>query len=182
MAPNPRLVAARLDALYAQLPRLDCQGLCADSCGPIPAGLAEQQRMERRAGVALGTTDHRALVDGTLECGLECTMLRDGRCTAYDVRPMICRLWGVAEPMRCPYGCRPDGGLLSLEEGYAFLAEAYDIAGWPPGLQRYAKEEIAELARHPDLRAAVIAAIRPPTLAGRRGSLSPSVIERGYRL
>lgn len=32
----------------------------------------------------------------------------DGRCTAYEVRPMICRLWGVTRSMACPWGCIPD--------------------------------------------------------------------------
>ena len=30
-----------------------------------------------------------------------------GRCTVYAARPMICRLWGVAQGMACPWGCQP---------------------------------------------------------------------------
>src|SRR2546429_6087610 len=41
------------------------------------------------------------------------SMLRNGRCTVYEVRPMICRLWGMVEGMQCPHGCVPEGGHLT---------------------------------------------------------------------
>lgn len=180
MAPNPRRIHARLDALYAQLPPLDCQGLCADSCGPIPAGTAERQRMERAAGRRLEAPEVLTPVDGVLEVCHECSMLKDGRCAVYDARPMICRLWGLVEDMPCPYGCAPEGGRLSVGEGFAFLAEAFEIAGWPAGWERFAKDEIKRLAEQPAVRRAILQ-LRRPTVAGRRGSLRPTVIERGYR-
>jgi Fe-S-cluster containining protein len=176
VAPNPRRIAAKLDALYGQLPAIDCRGLCVDSCGPIPAGHAERERMERAHGRPLHATPVRTVIDGTLELCHECSMLEDGRCVAYDIRPMICRLWGIVANLKCPYGCVPVGGHLSVEEGYAFLAEAFDIAGWPPGWQRFSRAEIAELVKDPRRRAAVLDRFRP-TLAGRRGSLPPTVIE-----
>jgi Fe-S-cluster containining protein len=181
MARNPRRVWARLDALYAQLPGIDCQGLCADSCGPIPAGGMEQERIQRTAGRAVSAAPVRTVVDDTLEVCHECSMLVDGRCSVYDIRPMICRLWGLTEDMPCIYGCVPEGGLLSVEEGYAFLAEAFDVAGWPPGWERYARQEIREMVADPKRRASFINHHRP-TVAGRRASLPPSVIERGYRV
>lgn len=180
MAPNPRRIAARLDALYARLPRLECQGLCADSCGPIPAGAAERERMERVRGRSLRAAPQRTVVDGTIEVCHECSMMVNGRCSVYDIRPMICRLWGMTEDMPCPYGCVPEGGHLSVGDGYVFLAEAFDIAGWPPGWEPYAKEEIRGLAADPQRRRLVLQHHRP-TLAGRRASLKPSVIERGYQ-
>lgn len=82
MAPNPRRLDARLDALYKQVPSIECRGVCDDSCGPIDGSLREVQRIEAASGK-------------TLSCGqgAACSMLTDERrCGVYEVRPMICRL------------------------------------------------------------------------------------------
>lgn len=181
MAPNPRRVAAKLDELYAQLPAIDCQGLCVDSCGPIPAGVAERERIERARGRRLEATEVRSLVDTTVEACHECSMMDNGRCAVYDIRPMICRLWGLAENFRCPYGCEPER-MLTVEESYAFLARAYAIAGAPPGVDVSELANVDELlGADPRARAMLIAHSRP-TIAGRRASIMPTVIERGRRL
>jgi Fe-S-cluster containining protein len=85
-------------ALYRSLPTLACKGLCADSCGPIAATALEAERMRTAAGFKPLTLDAE-----TLTCGY----LQAGRCAVYDVRPLICRLWGAADGMRCPHGCEP---------------------------------------------------------------------------
>lgn len=36
-----------------------------------------------------------------------CPALVKKRCSGYEGRPLICRLFGVAEGMPCPYGCKP---------------------------------------------------------------------------
>jgi Fe-S-cluster containining protein len=30
------------------------------------------------------------------------------RCTVYEARPLICRVYGAAEGLRCPHGCTPE--------------------------------------------------------------------------
>lgn len=50
------------------------------------------------------------------------------RCSAYDKRPMICRLWGVVETMKCPHGCRPSPRYLTDEQGKDMLALAREIS------------------------------------------------------
>ena len=37
-----------------------------------------------------------------------CPLLKDGACSVYDRRPAICRLWGLTEELRCPFGCEPE--------------------------------------------------------------------------
>jgi hypothetical protein len=37
--------------------------------------------------------------------GTSCELLVDGRCSIYQDRPLICRLYGVAEGLPCPHGC-----------------------------------------------------------------------------
>ena len=41
---------------------------------------------------------------------------------------MICRLWGVAESMPCPNGCKPTREL-SDAETYTFLLTTYKLGG-----------------------------------------------------
>ena len=98
--PDAEVLAARLTlaSMYASLPTVVCKGLCAESCGPIACSQAEADRMEAAAGRPLEFA--RRLTCGYLDQG-------NRRCTVYVVRPMICRLWGVAKEMRCPWGCEP---------------------------------------------------------------------------
>ena len=59
---------------------------------------------------------------------------------------MICRLWGMVERMPCPYGCRPDGGLLPDGEGRRLLLEAERIGGADPQeLERLAADLLERL-------------------------------------
>jgi len=54
---------------------------------------------------------------------LTCPLLSDGRCTVYEIRPTICRLWGMVDAMPCVFGCQPTR-LLSRDQGYEFLERA----------------------------------------------------------
>jgi Fe-S-cluster containining protein len=59
---------------------------------------------------------------------LKCDKLSGGRCTVYPDRPLICRLFGVVEQMRCPFGCVPER-FLSERAAYALLERAEKLAG-----------------------------------------------------
>jgi hypothetical protein len=145
--PNPRKQDRELDALYATLPKLTCQGYCHDSCGPIDMSLRERQRIVQRARKPV-------------ECprGALCSMLDEQRrCSVYEIRPMVCRLWGLVRSMPCQYGCRPDGGLLSDAEGVRLLVQSERLGGSPLGdtRQRLAEETLASLSEDELARAAV---------------------------
>lgn len=136
MAPNPRRVDERLDALYAELPTIACQGLCSDSCGPIEMSVRERRRIEEK--------------HGPVSCGFgaSCTML-DGqrRCRAYAERPLICRLWGLMESMPCHYGCKPEPGYLTDAESFLFLTKADEIGGSPSDRDQRLYRELAIQAK-----------------------------------
>lgn len=110
---------ARLLALYALLPRLECRGLCAESCGPIGMTTLEARRIERLTGRALPMLDDETLV---------CPFLANRRCGIYPVRPLLCRLWGLVETMPCPFGCRPERYLTDTEAA-ALLKAARQLSG-----------------------------------------------------
>jgi hypothetical protein len=105
--------------LYRKLPGIPCKGLCVDSCGPVAVGAAEHRRMTAAGGPFTYQPE-------TERCGY----LVDGRCTVYRDRPFICRLWGVEESMRCPYGCVPDR-VVPHDEGVALLERLAGRWVWP---------------------------------------------------
>lgn len=118
-------VDVELNEVYAQIPDIGCRGLCADACGPIDMGPGERARM-RRAGVKIPTRAQAVQEvidsDGKWSCP---ALTADDRCSARDVRPAICRIWGATEDLPCPYGCRPaNGRLLTGAESYALLDAA----------------------------------------------------------
>lgn len=112
-------VASTIDiaTIYARIPSIACRGLCHGSCGPVPATRAEIATIEAQSSHAWGVTRD-----------FTCTMLAGGRCSVYESRPLLCRLWGVVEKMACPHGCIPDRWL-SDDEAKALLDSAGKIGG-----------------------------------------------------
>lgn len=135
-------VGAKLDALYAQLPSLDCKGKCWESCGPVRMSPGERDRILREAGVEIPPPEQMAR-DGCKTC----PALKDRRCTVYEIRPMACRLWGTDESMRCPLGCEPDGGWIGEVEGVGFKYKSYLIGGFPSGVTKMTPKQVAEFLR-----------------------------------
>ncbi|RJL21048.1 YkgJ family cysteine cluster protein [Bailinhaonella thermotolerans] len=120
-------IDAALRAIYDQIPEVGCVGRCADVCGPIEMHPRERQRIAQ-AGVPIPPWQEQ--LDVLARTGdYSCPALIEGRCSVYELRPVICRLWGAAQTLVCPYGCRPaQGGLLSDEDAYGLLAQALAIA------------------------------------------------------
>lgn len=180
MAPNPRRLDARLDALYDQLPSMSCKGLCHDSCGPIEMTVRERQRIRERTGE-----------DVTCGMGATCSMLTpDRKCGVYDIRPMICRGWGLTRTMRCPYGCEPDDGFMEDADLFRLLGEADVVGGRDGGrTERLQAGILQALQSDPEERARANALARAmyerPTINGRFDTLDrsnvPSAIERKKR-
>jgi Fe-S-cluster containining protein len=110
-----------LQDLYDQIPELECQGHCAANrhntcCGPIGCSVIEAELLEAYDGIRCGWMplgNGRVMMDIPRPgepgyAGFVCPHLGlNGRCEAYEVRPMICRLWGTTPRMKCPWGCKP---------------------------------------------------------------------------
>lgn len=119
-----------LDELYAQVPDIDCKGHCWDACGPIDAGLRERVRLAR-AGVRLPTFEAAQRASARTVYDYRCPALSDdNRCTVYEIRPMICRIWGATRMLRCQWGCKPRRGQQLLTDAETMmLLDAAEKAG-----------------------------------------------------
>lgn len=89
------------------VPDVACKGLCAEACGPVAMTAREAARLTRAWPGVETWTAADGFVHLAVGPDLVCPVLVDGRCGAYRARPMICRLWGTVERMRCPHGCEP---------------------------------------------------------------------------
>lgn len=85
-----------VQSLYRLVPDVGCKGLCTQSCGPILYSVAEGSSIARKHGARPVPSN-----------GGTCSSLRDGKCSVYADRPMICRLYGAVASMRCQWGCAP---------------------------------------------------------------------------
>lgn len=123
--PDPEAVAA-LEALYAQLPALRCKGACADSC---VAGLGMTPLEHQRVAAAGVPIPLREGNPGP-QRGTRCPALSAiDTCRVYEVRPMICRLFGLISAMRCEAGCVPEGGWLDDRQAMALMVEVMVVGG-----------------------------------------------------
>lgn len=117
----------QLQEIWDQLPTITCQGLCADSCCSMWQTTLEQQIIQRRTGRTLPL----------IHAGSPCTALTIlRRCSIYEHRPLICRLWGMTASMRCDYGCIPEGGFLTDRQAYELIAQVAELAGDHEGAEQ----------------------------------------------
>jgi Fe-S-cluster containining protein len=113
-----RVVAAQLDALYAELPTIACQGRCAVSCkGGIPLTDHEAKRLQM-------ATHRKPRTDADGRCVY---LNAAERCDAYAVRPLMCRAWGLVASLSCMHGCVPDRWLPAVE--FLRIAQAIERLG-----------------------------------------------------
>lgn len=118
-------VPVQIRRVWDQVPSTNCKGLCVDSCGPISASPLEQRLL---AAHDIRLVDPIAELTGFVITGTanDCPALVDGRCSVYEIRPTVCRLWGAVEDMPCPYGCEPEGGRLSRDAGRRILNQSLE--------------------------------------------------------
>ena len=119
--------------IYSQLPSLECKKLCYPVCGPIHVSKAEKRvvvNFLRNSGIPIRefktfrTPEVRNHVlkkhddsDGCLTCPY---LTKERLCSIYPARPLICRLWGVVENLKCPHGCVPSR-YLTVKEASRFV-------------------------------------------------------------
>jgi hypothetical protein len=109
-----------LKELYATIPSIDCSGKCRDQCTLIPMDEVELLYLQKVADPNYmepppGSGSSAPVI--LIPRGKECQFLVGGRCSVYEHRPLICRLFGVAQGLTCPHGCKPHRTLSRLQAG-----------------------------------------------------------------
>lgn len=84
----------QLENLYSQVPTFKCLSHCTDCCGPIFFSGLEASRIKMKYKPPTST---------------KCPFTIKGECGIYEVRPMICRLFGAVNDPKlfCSFKCGP---------------------------------------------------------------------------
>jgi Fe-S-cluster containining protein len=104
------------EVLYRRIPAFRCKPGCSACCGPVPFSRTEWERIPDKKTAA----------------GIDCPYSGTRGCAIYENRPFMCRLFGAAASLSCPFGSRPDR-MLSAEEAaeltgrYMELMRAEDL-------------------------------------------------------
>lgn len=113
--------------IWMMIPDSGCIGLCQEACTAIDMTVEERRMLEEvLPGFPSG---EKMMYDVKYDPGYRCPALDEGRCTVYDVRPTVCRLWGSADSVPCPWGCVPKGGRLTEEQATSIWRMAFEIGG-----------------------------------------------------
>ena len=97
-----------LKELYKKIPSSVCKDGCSKCCRDVIQFTPSEEK-------AMGGYSN----DG------KCVHLKDGKCSVYENRAFVCRLFGTSEMLRCE-GCTPSH-VLSEEETSALIHEYVKI-------------------------------------------------------
>lgn len=87
--------------VYRDIPSIRCKGLCHHQCTVIGYTEVERRMMTAAGGKAPSFDTDR----------MRCNYLtEDNRCSIYNARPFVCRIYGVSKDLVCPHGCKPNNG------------------------------------------------------------------------
>lgn len=108
-----------LHKIYAKIPDAGCKGLCTNQCTIIGMAKGEWDDIVKRTGIRPHLTDSG-----------DCSFLKDGKCSIYQFRPLVCRLFGSVDndALRCEHGCLPDKPL-TIEQSDALVNEVEKFCG-----------------------------------------------------
>jgi Fe-S-cluster containining protein len=113
MGKGPSRVAEVHRQIYASIPGFECIEGCTDCCGPVPWSRFEL----KQAGLSRPPPER---------ADQRCPYSLAGNCGVHQARPLMCRLFGAVEDLRCPHGRGPLE-LLSTEQGHD-LVRRYKLA------------------------------------------------------
>src|SRR5271154_278311 len=96
---NTRL--RKLKQIDRKIPFIECKGLCYDSCTVIGMSELEMKNINEVSGKEIFKSIEETiekLKNAKSNSDLRCPMLSDdNRCSVYENRPLICRLYGVVK-------------------------------------------------------------------------------------
>lgn len=120
----------KIDELLSGLPTFQCKEGCFDCCGPVKLSRLEYLRCIKVSGRS--AKDVKQQMQNNLKQGIYACSLLDTetkKCTVYEVRPAICRLFGVVKgELLCPHGYAPESSaLISDEQSREILRKVDDL-------------------------------------------------------
>lgn len=80
----------QLKQLYDRIPTFVCEPGCNDCCGPVAMSKTERKK--------IGLDSSITPVDSTMTC----KFYTHSCCSIYKDRPLLCRLFGTTEKLKCP--------------------------------------------------------------------------------
>ena len=129
-----------LREVWSLIPNIKCEGKCYGACttldftSPIEKKAVRSYRIERRLPyfefkvlsppspeIAKHQAEGHEPNDGCLTCPY---LTAQKRCSVYDVRPILCRIYGVSEILRCPFGCQPER-VLTVDESSLIMGKLW---------------------------------------------------------
>ena len=78
---------------------MKCDDGCGDCCGIAPCSEEEFEKIK------LYVREHKIV---PVAQGIKCPLYIDGKCSVYEVRPMICKVFGHSPPLACSRGYNVD--------------------------------------------------------------------------
>jgi len=112
----------KIREIYKEIPTLECKGLCHEYCGILAMTVVEYDELKQHG-------QH-----GSYDSSNLCPKLQlDNKCSAYEFRPLICRLFGVVENLKCPHGCKPER-YMTKQEQREITKRVELAAGGKPGV------------------------------------------------
>ena len=123
---------AEIDQLLESVPKFECKAGCADCCGLIAVSKLELKRIVARTGIKpeMLKTSFRLKQLKKTGC-LDCPLLdSQNKCSVYDIRPAICRVYGASDHVRlqCPHGLKPEKPL-TVEETNSLMDRVMALGG-----------------------------------------------------
>lgn len=109
-------IGTHIQSLYTAIPEFDCKPGCFECCGPVPCHDWELEKLGVETGEFIAAKNLKVIEPG------KCQFIKDGKCSVYERRPLMCRLFGTIEDLQCPYGMRPDI-LLTKKQASGILRE-----------------------------------------------------------
>lgn len=113
------------------IPSFGCRLGCADCCGLVVWTYREHQALR----AYLKERERKEAKPNPAE-PLTCPYVESGQCSVYEVRPLLCRLYGTVAGMQCPHGCRPACLLDAATEEALMLEYIAEIDRGAPVLQK----------------------------------------------
>ncbi len=123
----------KLKKIYSKIPKINCHH-CHFCCGPIvwfePEKIVIEDYMRKNKIKKVVWT-----LDEFKKNDMKCPYLFNDRCVIYDVRPIICRLFGVIQELKCEL-C-DDVKLLTNNELDSIKKEFLDLIKETNGLDMF---------------------------------------------